>query len=114
MNIHNALMQDIECHPAQHRRADVCLFFPNCSLIEFARAAAFVIQSPFSALLWLNPAELTGSFYEQAIVFNSGELLVLFTSLCRRRYRRAVPVQAHDQKNDLETLLYAVVKFTSS
>lgn len=72
-------------YPARHRRADVCLFFPNCNLIEFPLAAVFVIKSPFSALLWLNPAELTGSFYEQAIVFNSDELLVLFTGVCRQR-----------------------------
>lgn len=46
-----------------------CLFFPNCNLIASAIAAVFVIQNPFSALLWVNSAELTGSFYEQAIVF---------------------------------------------
>lgn len=72
-------------YPAQRRRADVCPFFPNGNLIESTLAAVFVTQSPFSALLRLNPAELTGSFYEQAIVFNSEELLVLFTSVCRRR-----------------------------
>lgn len=70
-------------YPAQQRRADVCLFFPNSNLIEFT--LVFVIQSPFSALLWVNRAELTGSFYEQAIVFNSDELLVLFTGACRQR-----------------------------